>query len=232
MFHKGLNLNPTDLLRHLHPELIPSLDRLPEDRPVSLFTRHSLREQPANDFAGREVPLTATGVALARAWGQSLGRPITRLVSSPVERCRKTAEAMAEGAGVTLPLATDKLLVEPGSYVRDLTRAGPHFSQLGALAFACRHLREGIPGVLSPTRGARRILQRLYQQQPQPGELAVYVTHDTILAALIYCLLQQQNLDQSDWPWMMEGAFLWFDEAEVHWIWRGRRGHRNWRQLD
>lgn len=214
-----------DLLHNLHPELVSALDMLPEDKPVALVTRHSIREQPKNQFAGYEVPLTEEGVELARAWGQILPRPISSLFSSPVARCVDTASAMAQGCGADIPVATHSCLVEPGSYVTDLPVAGPYFFKLGALEFAQKHLRNEVRGVLSPEDGARNILRHLKQNLGKPGTLSVHVTHDTILAAFIYFLRAERDLDESHWPWMMEGVFLWFDTNAVRWVWRGELGH-------
>jgi len=214
----------TEVLRHLHPELIPSLSLLPTDKPVTLLTRHSIREQPGNGFAGYDIPLTPEGVELAKQWGRNITRPIAGIYSSPVDRCVKTAEAMAQGAGVELPVHTDSTLVEPGSYVQDLPVAGPYFMKLGPLAFAKKHLRNEVRGVLSPGEGAQRLLEHLRLAQGPDGSISLHVTHDTILASFIYYLRRESELDEEHWPWMMEGAFLWFQDSSVNWIWRGEHG--------
>lgn len=211
------------ILQRLHPALLPSLDLLPDHAPVTLLTRHSIREE-TDRFASYDVPLTPDGVRLAKAWGECLSRPIAGFYSSPVGRCVATAEAMAEGAGAALSVSTQRFLVEPGSYVQDLAKVGGLFLKLGPIAFANKHLRNEVRGVLSPQEGARQLLDYLRNHQGDAGSLAVHVTHDTILAAFIYHLRGEHQLEQDHWPWMMEGAFLWFDDACVHWLWRGERG--------
>ena len=212
----------------LHPALLPSLDRLPPDRPVVLLTRHSLREQPASGFAGYDVPLTAEGVALARAWGARLGRPLHLARSSPVGRCVDTARAMVEAAGAPLAVDTHPLLVEPGSFVQDLRAAGPLFLALGPVAFANRHFAGEVPGVLPPAEGAARLVALAEDCLGPPGSLSLLVTHDTVLAAVVHALRGAQAITDDDWPWMMEGAFLWFADGAVHWLWRGEAGSRGW----
>ena len=214
-----------DVLQHLHPQLLAAMDMLPGDCPVALLTRHSIREQPTNQFAGYDVPLTELGVELARAWGQQLSLPISAFFSSPVSRCMETATAMGQGAGLEIPVNTHSSLVEPGSYVVDLPIAGPYFFKLGPLAFAQKHLRNEVRGVLPPDEGALNLLRHLKHNLGHPGSLTVHVTHDTILAAFIYFLRRESELEESHWPWMMEGAFVWFDNVEVNWIWRGEHGH-------
>jgi len=217
-------LKDSTILAQLHPALIPSLGQLPQHLPVVLVTRHSIREQPKNGFAGYDVPLTEEGIELAREWGRSLDRPISAFHSSPVGRCLKTAEAMAEGAGIELPIATHPTLVEPGSYVVDLAVAGPYFMKLGPLAFARKHLKNQVRGVLSPEQGAWQLLQHFESSPAQPGTFSVHVTHDTILASFIYFLRSESEIEEAHWPWMLEGAFLWFEEGRVNWLWRGESG--------
>jgi broad specificity phosphatase PhoE len=222
-----MQANPMEnetILDRLHPSLIPALGTLPVDTPVALLTRHSIREQGVNGFATYDVPLTAEGVALAQAWGSKLTRPVSRMYSSPVGRCVATAEAIAMGAGIDIVIKTHAALVEPGSYVQDLSLVGGLFFKLGPIGFANKHLRNELRGVLSPEQGARQLLRHLQAGLGEPGTLSVHVTHDTILAAFIYYLRGEQQLDDSHWPWMLEGAFVWFEDEVAHWLWRGERG--------
>ena len=214
----------------LHPELEPSLLLPPQDKPLILLTRHSLRElaKDPNGVPGYDLPLTPEGVALAENWGKRINRPMTRFHSSPVGRCVDTALAMARGAGMSEPDIQRTLqLVEPGCYVQSIRQIGPLFLQMGPLAFANHHFSTPLEGLLSPEEGAARLIRHLHQNQPGAGELAVHVTHDTILAAFIYHLQDRREISDDDWPWMMEGAWLWFDDEHLHWIWRGQPGSRS-----
>jgi len=215
------------MLTDLHPELLPSLDRIPADRPVVLFTRHSTREQPTNGFAGYDVPLTPSGRELANAWGGRLGRPLHVALSSPVGRCVDTAREMLAGAGhAHLDVAMVSQLVEPGCYVHDIRAIGKTFISLGPVGFANLHFSEELPGIRTAREGTARLVDFMREQLGPPGSLSLLVTHDTILAACMYTLLGVSRIDQAHWPWMMEGAFLWFGDDEVHWLWRGEQGSR------
>lgn len=213
----------------LHPDLAPAMALLPSDRPLVLFTRHSVREHAPNGIAGYHLPLTEEGVRLAEEWGRQLRWPLHALHSSPVGRCVDTALALARGAGHDhLEVRHSFNLVEPGCYVHAVGRVGPLFLQLGPLAFANRHLQEPLTGILTPEQGAAKLLRHLQEELGPPGSLTVHVTHDTILAAFIYHLLERESLDEDDWPWMLEGAWLWFDDPDtVCWVWRGEAGRRN-----
>ena len=211
----------------LHPSLEPALLALPSNKPVVLFTRHSLRElAPNNGLPSYDLPLTPQGVLLAEQWGGRLNRPIKAFYSSPVGRCVDTAKAMSRGAGIELAIEQSTVLVEPGCFVQSIRKVGPLFLQMGPLAFANHHFKEAMDGILSPKAGAAKLIQHFYQSQQvhAQGDLIVHVSHDTILAAFIYHLLQQQHITEDDWPWMMEGAWLWFDNSTLYWLWRGTQG--------
>ena len=217
-------------MARLHPRLEEALTLLPEDRPVHLLTRHSVREEARNGFADYRLPLTPEGVAMARDWGRRLPRPVSAFYSSPVGRCVNTALAMHEGGRESgrisnaLDVAQEAVLVEPGCYVQDLMKVGPLFFELGAVGFINRHLQGDLDGVLAPEAGRDKIARYLRDREPADGELAVHVTHDTILAAFVAGLTGRDQISDADWPWMMEGLWLWFEDAALRWIWRGEEG--------
>lgn len=218
-------------MARLHPNLKDALALLPTERPVHLLTRHSVRELSPDGFADYRLPLTEEGVRMAEDWGGELGRPISAFYSSPVGRCVDTATALQAGglgAGLiedALPVTTCLELVEPGCYVEDIRLVGPHFLRMGAVPFINFHLSEGMEGLLTPEQGKRKLIQYLEARNPLPGQLAVHVTHDTILMAFVASLLGLREVSEKDWPWMMEGLWLWQEEHALHWIWRGQPGY-------
>lgn len=134
---------------------------------------------------------------------------------------------MIDGAGAALPIHTHPLLVEPGCFVRDLRQVGPLFLRMGPVGFVSRQLSgEPLEGLLPPAEGTARILGLAREQAGPPGSCSLLVTHDTILAAVVHTLREVAGIADEDWPWMMEGIFLWFAEDQVHWLWRGERGCR------
>lgn len=217
-------------MARLHPNLRDALAHLPEDRPIHLFTRHSVREESPHGFADYRLPLTEEGIRIAEEWGMELGRPIEAFWSSPVERCVHTAEALRRGGARVglveddIEVRTTRQLVEPGCFVQDIGAVGPAFLRMGAVGFINHHLRESMDGLLTPLEGRDRLLEYLRGREPSPGSLSVHVTHDTILIAFLAALSGMQEIREPDWPWMMEGLWLWFEGDAVRWIWRGEHG--------
>ena len=84
--------------------MFEAIDLLPDaSTPVTLFTRHSLRELVnGQGLAGYDLQLTEQGRDLAYAWVNILlkipDRAIQHCISSPIQRCVDTAALMIQGA--------------------------------------------------------------------------------------------------------------------------------------
>lgn len=229
-------------LELLPASMLKAIDLLPDAQtPVTLFTRHSIREiVVGRGLAGYNLQLTEQGRDLAEAWGGYLvgntDRVIQHCISSPIQRCVDTAALMIRGAdGITLEPNTHHieiieqgLLVEPGSFVLDIKQAGPYFQKQGALGFINSFVNNALPGMKHPIHGVVDVLELIYNTHPtnQYG-LSLAVSHDTILAAIIAVISGRNEVTQADWPDMMEGLFVWFEgdeflESKLKWIWRGQ----------
>ncbi|MEB3766504.1 phosphoglycerate mutase family protein [Acinetobacter sp. MD2] len=229
-------------LKLLPKSMFQAIDLLPDRHtPVTLFTRHSIREIVAGQgLAGYDLQLTTQGRELAQAWGQYLiqntDRVIQHCISSPIQRCIDTAALMIQGADQIaiqqnthhIEIIEQGLLVEPGSFVLDIQQAAPYFKQQGALGFVNSFVNNGLPGMKHPITGVVDVLELIYQTHPQQaGGLSLAVSHDTIIAAMLAVMNNQTQLNKSDWPEMMEGVFVWFEgdcfsESILKWIWRGQ----------
>lgn len=212
----------------LPEHLLAGLKHTPSDRPVHLLTRHSIREQAVSGFASYDLNLTPEGIILAQEYGSVLPRRVASCYSSPVARCVDTGTAMLNGAGLDFLVETNSTLVEPGCYVTNLRRAGRMFMQTGVRRFINHHLQQEARGVLTPAEGRQKLLNYLFLRQPPAGQLAIHITHDTILAAFVAGLRDARCVLPPDWPAMMEGVWLWFGERRIHWVWRDQPGSRPW----
>lgn len=229
-------------LELLPASMLKAIDLLPDAQtPVTLFTRHSIREiVEGQGLAGYNLQLTEQGRDLAEAWGGYLvgntDRVIQHCISSPIQRCVDTAALMIRGADAItiepnthhIEIIEEGLLVEPGSFVLDIKQAGPYFQKQGALGFINSFVNNALPGMKHPIHGVVDVLELIYNTHPtnQYG-LSLAVSHDTILAAIIAVISGRNEVTQADWPDMMEGLFVWFEgdeflESKLKWIWRGQ----------
>ena len=217
---------------HLPDSMMSSVKILPDNKRLILFTRHSLRERSdGNGFASYQLPLTPKGRVLAKSWGRWLSGHLpysldVDSISSPIGRCIDTAMLMQEGAGLRRSIVHQSLLVEPGSLVTEPDIANPIFKEIGVLNFINRFLQNNLDGTKNPFQGGLDILSLFYQHQPEPGHMLLAVSHDTLLSAFLAVMLDFIEIDWNDWPKMMEGVFLWFDDApfntaNANFIWRG-----------
>ncbi|OTG77113.1 histidine phosphatase family protein [Acinetobacter sp. ANC 4169] len=229
----ALELLPTSMLK--------AIDLLPDAKtPVTLFTRHSIREVVTGQgLAGYDLQLTEQGRELAQTWGSYLinntDRSIQHCISSPIQRCVDTAALMIQGADAStlaqnthhIEIVEQGLLVEPGSFVLDIKQAGPYFRKQGALGFINSFVNNSLPGMKHPISGVVDVLELIYNTHPQDHfGLSLAVSHDTILAAIIAVISGRNTISREDWPKMMEGLFVWFEgdeflESKLKWIWRG-----------
>jgi len=229
-------------LELLPASMLKAIDLLPDAQiPVTLFTRHSIREVMAGQgLAGYDLQLTTQGRDLAQAWGEYLinqtDRSIQHCISSPIQRCVDTAALMIQGADSStlgqnthcIEIVEQGLLVEPGSFVLDIKQAGPYFRQQGALGFINSFVNNALPGMKHPISGVVDVLELIYNTHPQDHfGLSLAVSHDTILAAIITVMSGRNTISQEDWPQMMEGLFVWFEgdeflDSKLKWIWRGQ----------
>ena len=217
---------------HLPDSMMSSVGLLPMDKRLILFTRHSLRERSdGNGFASYQLPLTQKGRVLAKSWGRWLAGHLpysldVDSISSPIGRCIDTAQLMQAGAGLQRDIYHQSLLVEPGSLVTEPEIANPVFKEIGVLNFINRFLQGNLEGTKNAYQGGLDILSLFYQNQPKPGHLMLAVSHDTLLSAFLAVMFDVTEIDWNDWPKMMEGVFLWFDDkpfeqASAYLVWRG-----------
>ena len=226
----------------LPKSMLKAIDLLPEAKvPVTLFTRHSIREMVSGQgLAGYDLQLTSQGRELAEAWGcyliENTDRSIQHCISSPIQRCVDTAALMIQGTDSNtsvqnthhIEIVEQGLLVEPGSFVLDIKQAGPYFRKQGALGFINSFVNNALPGMKHPISGVVDVLELIYNAHPQNQfGLSLAVSHDTILAAIIAVISGHKSISQEDWPKMMEGLFVWFEgdqflESKLKWIWRGK----------
>lgn len=191
---------------------------------VALVLRHAEREEiPAGTF-GSDVPLTELGVASAEELGAMLSgmRPQVRATASPVPRCNSTARAILRGGGLPEEVALDWRLGAPGPFVVNEEVSGTLFLEIGILEIVRRQLTcSEPPAGMRPTPEGIDLLLKLTADDLQSGgRLNIYVTHDSILAALV-SYLYGLPVDEISWPGYLDVLFLWRRGERLHYIWRG-----------
>jgi len=176
---------------------------------------------------GTQIELTPTGIERANDLGRTWGSRIQKVSSSSSYRCVKTGEQIILGAGLNATTLHNPPLGEPGAFINHSEKAIETMKDYGPMELVNALLQgDSLSGHVDVSEGTRIILQSFFSENPPKGTIRIEVTHDTILAALIYHLLGLTSISEKDWPRMLEGALLWKEEEKICWKWRGDEGSR------
>lgn len=203
------------------PSTLRWLDEVPDDRPVAMLIRHSVRGHLPPGEAGYELPITETGHRLALQLGHRLGGRLRSVHASPLLRTLQTAARLAEGAGLDAEARPDRLLGDPGAFVVD-DRAGDVWKRLGHEEVMRHFVEEDVPlpGCADTDAAARFLVHHMLSTAGGEVGVHAFTTHDSLVTATAARLLGE-NLGPADWPWCLEAAFFWQDGDELHAAYRG-----------
>ncbi len=177
--------------------------RLPPECRIGAVLRHSERDpilRPEDTFTAM---LTKNGVREAEELGRALAevRKPGRLFSSPIERCRDTAQAISRAANWKMPVVVDQRLSHP--FIAPAWNALPKTWR-----------KDPIPTELV------RLIDFVLEMEEAPGVVDIFCTHDTIVGALAGYFMGCQFTYPTYWPDYLEGVFIWKQAGAVHVRWR------------
>lgn len=184
---------------------------------AAVLLRHAEREPIVTGW-GDELPLTSRGERQSLSLGRAFaGTDRMQVASSPLGRCRRTAELLAKGAAAETAIACSSLLGGPGPF-RDLDRRFEvSASEFGD--YATGYLRDGRAAGMRPLEAAcTELLEAMAAAAPQG--LAVLVSHDLFVAGLAR-FLGLKFPTREDWADYLEGVCV---------LWRGRE-QTQWRRF-
>ena len=209
------------------PQWNPKLEDLPSYSGAVLLMRHSVRYPMVAGQFGTQIELTPTGIERANDLGRTWGGRIQKVSSSSSYRCVKTGEQIILGAGLNATTLHNPPLGEPGAFINHSEKAIETMKDYGPMELVNALLQgDSLSGHVDVSEGTRIILQSFFSDNPPKGTIRIEVTHDTILAAMIYHLLGLTSISEKDWPRMLEGTLLWKEEEKICWKWRGDEGSR------
>lgn len=210
--------------------VIENLSRVPQQAHSAILLRHAAREPFSLGSFGNEVNLTPAGVLAAQALGRRLRTRIPgRLMSSPLQRCVSTAEALARSAGWDILVELDDRLGAPGPFVVDANIAGGLFQQYPIVEIVQRQLTvpAPLPGMRPTPIGVALVIDLMLERITIPGRIDVLVTHDIILAVVVGHLLGT-TFDETAMPDFLEGVIIWKRSTGLGVIWRDQEYDISW----
>jgi hypothetical protein len=215
---------------HIPPSVLRWVLEVPQDRPVAVLIRHTVRPHlPANDV-GHHVCITEDGARLSRELGGILGGRLRSLHASPVIRCVQTAEALRGGAAVDMGVVEDRLLGDPGVFVLDTRLATPIWWGRGHESTLAHFVSQNdpLPGMAAPEEAARFLVHHMLAAGASQAGFHVFVTHDSLVTITAARILGEP-LGKAAWPEYLEAAFFWREGDVIHAAYRDiHRTDRRW----
>lgn len=156
---------------------------------ISLLLRHSDRDKIPEGSFGNEVLLNEKGIKNALKFGESLSeRKVSKILTSPIERCVQTAEYITKGYGSSIEIIKTTALGAPGLHIADEKIAGEFFLEYGFDEMYNRFIQgEEVPGIPSVEKLNRRISTFLNENSTNDGS-TLFITHDMLIVFYHYSI--------------------------------------------
>lgn len=188
--------------------IIEQLKNYSAESKLAVMIRHGDRDNFADGDLGNNVLLNKKGVENSLNLGVSLrGFAISRIFTSPIQRCVQTADCIAKGYGKEMEIIQTHCLGNPGLHISDDILAGEYFLKHGFFKI----LDEFINGIPSPgLRGKdeyQRLMTEFIHSETNETGLTLYVTHDSLIALYHYCISQTVYTPES-WVEYLGGLII------------------------
>lgn len=156
---------------------------------VSLLIRHSDRDSIPQGSFGNEVLLNEKGKRNAIIFGESLAQfKLSRILTSPIERCVQTAEHITLGYGNSIEIIETTALGAPGLHISDEKIAGEFFLKYGVDEMYKRFIQGlEIPGIPTISKLNNLISSYIVDNTTENG-ITIFVTHDLLIAFYHYSI--------------------------------------------
>jgi broad specificity phosphatase PhoE len=141
--------------------------------------------------------LTPKGLKDSLLYGQNLkfkNIPISKIISSPIERCMQTAEQISIGYG-GIKIEKSKLLGDPGIFVDNGDEAMEIFNRYSLVEIINMQLEKKELNGFNKIEGATQKLMKFMQNQKAN---TLYISHDAIITPFICFVNNINNIKEND----------------------------------
>jgi hypothetical protein len=205
----------------------------PIEHNIKVLLRHSIRQDIEDKVNVKEAQLTREGNRIAERFGKELGYNIGTISSSFTQRCIDTCFAIISGYNKThleykLGILQTKMLQDPHNI--HIPESKETWEKLGMEGiFDCFAKNKEMPGIYDLRTSVNRMMSYVFETGNQKNTIDIFCTHDFQLAMLLLFIngksydYKQILFDGSDnWPFMLEGIFLWKNNDNIILSWRGK----------
>ena len=211
-------------IKSIYQSMELGAEGLPDQRNIKLLLRHSIRGPIINAADAENALLTHEGIILAQYFGRNIQYSIGDIHCSNVRRCVQTVENMIIGSGGTHAIFKEELL-STSLFSNDDTEAQISIAEYGLKRIVSMLANDiQIPGVNSLDHCVGNILDLIFSTGNVGNTLDIYCTHDIHIAMVIARMFNITRLHEirENWPYMLEGVFLWGGREDLHVCWRER----------
>lgn len=190
---------------------------------IIVLMRHAERGPLPNDNIGHDVPTTLAGRAAAEELGRQFGSRLASISTSPVLRCRQTADAIRLASGTDLPVNVNKLIGGGGAIVSDTAQALQSYLSMDVhdLVASLARGTPPVPGFHPISVSIPRIINAIIAPSCGIPGLHLFITHDVVIVLILLYLLEEP-FKQALWPEFLEQLTLQYDQNVLTVIYRQR----------
>lgn len=157
---------------------------------MAILIRHSERNHIPDGVHDIVTPVNAQGEMIAIELGKKLRKfDRIKIISSPVERCVQTGNAIMKGFDMLTEIGFSNLLGEPGPFVFDCEVAKEHFIKMTCKAVVeIQIAHKQLAGIRPIEEGSEMLKNYIVAelQANKPNNLLVFISHDAIIAPFIF----------------------------------------------
>jgi broad specificity phosphatase PhoE len=186
--------------------LISAYENIPNDRPVSVLMRHSIRYPITTDEEIYTAGLTYQGFELAKAVGRWISNTYDfgLFFSSPIGRCVDTGKMIAAGAKKERPIEEIYLMGHP--------------NEQGEYDSISSSLKNGQWQERIHKMAAYLVPNGIHQDG-----LNFYFSHDTMIVLMAAYWLGIDLRGPADWPRYLEPFFFYWEKEDLTAVFRNQK---------
>ena len=181
-----------------------------KDKKVAILLRHSERFLIKSNEFGNDVLLTPNGQKMSIEFGRLLkAYKIYKIFSSPIERCRQTADGICKGYNDSVKIVSTNVLGDPGVHIYDPEKLGEYYLEKGFQTIFSEY-KKGIPvpGLHSPEIIKIKFDDYL-NENTKTNQISLFITHDWQIAFYAFAK-KLKEYTEDDWINYLEGLILEF----------------------
>jgi len=224
-------------IQSIYKPMEKSAELCPDGQNIKMLIRHSIREDVRHDASLETIEnalLTREGKKMAERLGESLDMDIGAIASSCTQRCVETCQEIINGYNKNHSkydgdIIKTELLQRPQcKNVQEEHATWGKIGMRGIFDGFAKNIE--MQGIYNLETSVNRMVDFVFETGNKNNSIDIFCTHDFQLALLLLflngkSLEYKQKLfnEKNNWPFMLEGMFLWKDKSGIIVLWRDER---------